>query len=263
MKKFRTLRADEIDCRVATVTEKGVTLLLYKDARCDMNILDEAVGPENWQRHHSRDNANCTVAIWDDSKNQWIEKEDTGTESNTEKEKGLASDSFKRACFNWGIGRELYTAPFIWIPSGKCKIEKAEGSGRARFTCRDRFSVSQIGYDAENNINALVIKCKNKVVFTMGQLEPDENAEVSEAQGPILVETAHINTLYLELSRTGVGLKGILKNYGLNNIHEMNIDQFRDAMDVLKGKPDKPIDPATIPLENGADGLPWNNPERQ
>ena len=75
--------------------------------------------------------------------------------------------------------------------------------------------MSQIGYDAENNINALVIKCKNKVVFTMGQLEPDENAEVSEAQGTILVETAHINTLYLELSRTGVGLKGILKNYGL------------------------------------------------
>ena len=67
----------------------------------------------------------------------------------------------------------------------------------------------------------------------------------------------------LELSRTGVGLKGILKNYGLNNIHEMNIDQFRDAMDVLKGKQDKPIDPATIPPENGADGLPWNNPERQ
>ena len=90
----------------------------------------------------------------------------------------------------------------------------------------------------------------------MGQLEPDENAEVSEAQGTILVETAHINTLYLELSRTGVGLKGILKNYGLNNIHEMNIDQFRDAMDVLKGKQDKPIDPATIPPENGADGLP-------
>lgn len=67
-----------------------------------MNILDEEVGQENWQRSHSRDNANCTVSIWDDSKKQWISKEDTGTESNTEKEKGLASDSFKRACFNWG-----------------------------------------------------------------------------------------------------------------------------------------------------------------
>lgn len=90
MKKFRLLRADEIDCRVAMVKNSGLSLLLYKDARCDMNILDEEVGQENWQRSHSRDNANCTVSIWDDSKKQWISKEDTGTESNTEKEKGLA-----------------------------------------------------------------------------------------------------------------------------------------------------------------------------
>lgn len=89
MKKFRLLRADEIDCRVAMVKNSGLSLLLYKDARCDMNILDEEVGQENWQRSHSRDNANCTVSIWDDSKKQWISKEDTGTESNTEKEKGL------------------------------------------------------------------------------------------------------------------------------------------------------------------------------
>ena len=112
---FRTLRASEIDCRISTASQKGVSLLLYKDARVDQNILDETVGPMNWQRSHSRDNANCTVSLWDEEKQQWIAKEDTGTESNTEKEKGLASDSFKRACFNWGIGRELYTAPFIWI----------------------------------------------------------------------------------------------------------------------------------------------------
>ena len=94
--KFRTLKESEIDVRVATVTEKGVSLLLYKDARCDMNILDEAVGPMNWQRSHTRDNANCIVSIWDEDKKQWISKEDTGTESFTEKEKGQASDSFKR-----------------------------------------------------------------------------------------------------------------------------------------------------------------------
>lgn len=111
--KFRCLKADEIDCRIATVRANGITLLLYKDARVDQNILDETVGPMNWQRRHCRENANCIVSIWDDDKRQWIEKEDTGTESYTEKEKGLASDSFKRACFNWGIGRELYTAPFI------------------------------------------------------------------------------------------------------------------------------------------------------
>lgn len=101
--KFRQLRADEIDCRVAQIKQNGLTLLLYKDARCDMNILDETVGPMNWQRKHGRENANCIVSIYDSEKEMWVEKEDTGTESNTEAEKGLASDSFKRSCFNWGM----------------------------------------------------------------------------------------------------------------------------------------------------------------
>ena len=126
---FRPLRADEIDCRVGSMGKDGCSLLLYKDARCDQILLDEAVGPMGWQRHHSRDNANCTVSIYDTDFKQWVEKEDTGTESNTEKEKGLASDSFKRACFNWGIGRELYTAPFIWIPADRYKT-KQTASGK-------------------------------------------------------------------------------------------------------------------------------------
>lgn len=109
-KMFRLLRADEIDVRISTVSQYGVSLLLYKDARCDQNILDETVGCMNWQRHHSRENANCIVSIWDSDKGIWVEKEDTGTESYTEREKGLASDSFKRACFNWGI---LANAPTI------------------------------------------------------------------------------------------------------------------------------------------------------
>lgn len=100
---FRLLREDEIDVRVAQIKKTGATFLLYKDARCDMNILDEDVGQFNWKRQHTRDNANCIVSIWDDTKKEWISKEDTGTESFTEKEKGLASDSFKRACFNWGM----------------------------------------------------------------------------------------------------------------------------------------------------------------
>lgn len=91
--EFRLLRADEIDARVSQVTAKSVMLLLYKDARADMNILDETVGPLGWKREHTRDNANCILSIWDDDKEQWVSKEDTGTESNTEAEKGLASDS--------------------------------------------------------------------------------------------------------------------------------------------------------------------------
>ena len=139
--KFRDLKSDEIDCRIAQITEKGLSLLLYKDARVDQDILDETVGPMNWQRKHTRDNANCIVEIWDTEKQQWVAKEDTGTESFTEKEKGLASDSFKRACFNWGIGRELYTAPFIWIPADKCNIEKNQ---QGKLNCKDKFTVNAI-----------------------------------------------------------------------------------------------------------------------
>lgn len=97
--EFRDLKSDEIDVRVATINQNGVSLLLYKNARVDMQILDETVGAYNWQRKHTRDNANCIISIWDESKKQWIEKEDTGTESYNEKEKGLASDSFKRSRF--------------------------------------------------------------------------------------------------------------------------------------------------------------------
>ena len=159
---FRDLRADEIDCRIAMVKANGLSLLLYKDARCDMNILDETVGPYNWQRTHSRDNANCTVSLWDDEKKQWISKEDTGTESNTEAEKGLASDSFKRACFNWGIGRELYTAPFIWVDASLCNLDKGK--------CYDKFKVTGIKIEDKKIIYLQIINEKTgSVVFETGK----------------------------------------------------------------------------------------------
>jgi hypothetical protein len=151
---FRDLRADEIECRVAQANGNGVSLLLYKDARCDQNILDETVGEMNWMRSHTRDNANCIVSLWDEKKGQWISKEDTGTESNTEKEKGLASDSFKRACFNWGIGRELYTAPFVWIDAKDCEALKQYGD---KWKCYDQFEVQKIVIE-KKKIVALAIR---------------------------------------------------------------------------------------------------------
>ena len=112
----KPLAVDQIEFRIQSITGRGkATILVYKDARADMQVLDNAVGPLNWKREHINNNKNCIVSIWCDDKKQWVSKEDTGTESNTEKEKGLASDSFKRACFNWGIGRELYGYPFIKI----------------------------------------------------------------------------------------------------------------------------------------------------
>lgn len=167
---FRPLKKSEIDVRVQSVTEKGLILLLYKDARCDMNILDETVGPMNWKRQHTRDNANCIVSLWDAEKEQWVSKEDTGTESNTEKEKGQASDSFKRACFNWGIGRELYTSPFIWVKAADCNMYSIKGNNNKDiWKCNDKFEVEKIAYDDNKNINGLAIKniTSKKRVFLM------------------------------------------------------------------------------------------------
>lgn len=154
MLKFRPLKETEIDVRIAQVKDKGVVLLLYKDARCDMNILDETVGCERWQRHHELINGNlfCNVGInfpSDQGYEHWVWKQDVGTESYTEKEKGQASDSFKRACFNWGIGRELYTAPFIWVDEDKCNISNKK--------CYDKFIVEKIVYDENKQITGLSI----------------------------------------------------------------------------------------------------------
>lgn len=162
MCKFRDLRADEIECRIQSVKvntnnpdRSGLILLLYKDARVDMNILDETVGASNWQREHyeCKGNLFCRVGIDvslfnEGTEERWVWKADCGTESNTEAQKGEASDSFKRACFNWGIGRELYTAPFTWIKAADCNIENGK--------CYDKFIVRKIIID-NKRITALAI----------------------------------------------------------------------------------------------------------
>lgn len=152
--KFRNLYAEEIDIRVgqAIKTDKfeGVTLLLYKNARVDMDLLDEVCKPLGWKREHTRDNANCIVSIWNEDTKEWVSKEDTGTESNTEAEKGKCSDSFKRACVNWGIGRSLYTSPKIMVA---CKLDnsgKKPASGIGWY-------VKDIDYNDKNVISRLVI----------------------------------------------------------------------------------------------------------
>lgn len=155
--EIRTLRADEIECRVQQIKTNGCALLLYKDARCDMRILDEVFGIDGWEREHQVVNGNlyCTVRVWSEKRNQWISKQDVGTESNTEKQKGEASDSFKRACFNIGIGRELYSAPFIWISLSKGEI--SEKNGRCSLDYKVKFEVKEIEYDEHREISKLII----------------------------------------------------------------------------------------------------------
>ena len=112
----KPLTVDQIEFRIQSINKAGnATILAYKDARCDMQRLDEVCTPLYWKREHSRDNRNCTISIYSQEIKEWVGKEDTGTESNAEAQKGLASDSFKRAGFNWGIGRELYDYPLIQI----------------------------------------------------------------------------------------------------------------------------------------------------
>ena len=157
MKDFNIplLTAEDIDCRVQSVSKAkngtvGAVLLLYKDARVDMRILDQVFGPGNWQRTHELINGNlfCTIEIWDDEKAAWVKKQDVGVESNTEKEKGQASDAFKRAGFNVGIGRELYSAPFTYVElnDGEWKVEKVQGRDVYRTYPNVKFSVTKIGF---------------------------------------------------------------------------------------------------------------------
>lgn len=164
MVEFRNLTPEDIEVRIQSVKNNGLILLLYKNARVDMNILDETVCAENWQREHyeCKGNLFCRVGIntnYADTEKpeKWIFKSDCGTESNTEAQKGEASDSFKRACFNWGIGRELYTSPFLWVKAEDCKIEdKTDRQGKPVKVCNDKFKVTKIVIK-DKKITALAI----------------------------------------------------------------------------------------------------------
>lgn len=177
MKDIRKLKASEIDVRVGRVIKtqsfSGVTLLLYKNARVDMAILDELFTPFGWTRRHEVVNGNmyCTVSVYDKENGQWVSKQDCGTESNTEAEKGEASDSFKRACVNWGIGRELYTAPDILI---SCELDD-----KGKVKAGTSWTVGEIGYDENGDICRLTIvqhtrKKQDEVVFSFGVKGEDQ-----------------------------------------------------------------------------------------
>ena len=272
----RLLRADEIECRVSIINERGLALLLFKDARVDQKILDETFTPFGWRRTHQSIEGNlyCTVEVWDKEKSQWIAKQDVGTTSYSEKEKGQASDSFKRACFNWGIGRELYTAPFIWINAEAVKIQKKDN----KFVTSEKFSVEAISYNEQREIIELVIVngrgCK---VYEMRQsistgqqslsgqqnsMEQRSSAEQKNQSGqrsstkqkslagqqsqtgqkaPVRQEEKKGGitdmqraALQKELERTGVPIETVLARYKIQKIGEMTADIYLKALNSLK-----------------------------
>jgi hypothetical protein len=234
--KIRTLQPNEIDCRVGSVNATGFSILLYKDARVDMKILDEVYGSKNWQRTHEVINGNlfCNIEIWDDTKKCWVKKQDVGTESFTEKEKGEASDSFKRAGFNWGIGRELYTAPFIWITGYDNCIEKKAGTDKHTVKSSLKLHVTKIEYNEENEIIKLEIKDNyNKVAFSYGygKVQQVDNQNNDDEKLKLLVEFEKL------VNATDSDKEKIYSVYKVKNNTEMTIEQFKDAIKVLKQKP--------------------------
>lgn len=217
---IRLLKANEIECRIGTFKEgKGISLLLYKDARVDMRILDEVFGFDGWEREHQLIDGKlfCTVKVWSEKRNCWISKQDVGTESNTEKEKGQVSDSFKRACFNLGIGRELYTSPFIWIPAsmGYNKYEK--------------FEVKEIGYNDDREINMLVIvDSKGRECF---RLKPTKQQSKKEE----LINDEERKELFLIAKGLDTSIvKQILHSYGFENSNEITKKEFENICQTIE-----------------------------
>lgn len=182
-KAIPLLKPQDVDCRIQQITGNdqrgyGAILLLYKNARVDMKILDAVFGATNWQREHEMINGQlfCSVLIWDDDKKQWIKKQDVGTESQTEAEKGRASDSFKRACFNVGIGRELYNAPFIYIKLDAGEVRK---NSKGKPTTYTRFNVTEMEYSREKECFTKLVICdeKGRQRYSLGGSKAEKPAE--------------------------------------------------------------------------------------
>lgn len=221
MRSFRLLTADEIECRIARQTNAGVQLLLYKTARTDYAVLDESVGCANWQCDYKEVDGKVYCGIGIKMDNEWIWKWNCGSESNMEAEKGEASDALKRAGFAWGIGTELYSAPFIWLKPDKFT---ADEKGR----CTDRFKVVEIGYDDQQRINRLEIDNTTKHINAFsfgGQQKKDRTFDIK-----VIMELAKKKDMQNVFTAEGIVMKsGNVKPYS-----ELTDEEWARAKEQLK-----------------------------
>ena len=208
MQSFRPLRADEVECRIGTVSKqgKGLSLLLYKDARCDARILVETCGPENWQCefYECKGTLFCKVGIQIDRGGnlaEWVWKDDAGSPSDMEAKKGEASDAFKRACFKWGIGRELYTAPFIWVNASDCNLVDKNG----KWQSYDTFSVTRMEVDGGRIVALEVTNDKtDKVVFALARPAPKPTPEESRELATITEQVGDKRAVWQAFKANGI-----------------------------------------------------------
>lgn len=184
---MRLLKASEIEAKIKQVSEKGVVILLYKTARTDMDILDEEFGPMNWQSEYReiKENMYAGIGVKNTETGEWIWKWDCGIESRADgdgnEKKGEASDAFKRAGFKWGIGRELYTAPFIFIPADAVELKKTQKGGLA---CYEKFDVKSITYDEKTREikKVTITNSKGRVVWSNDHSAPADKPAPKPAE---------------------------------------------------------------------------------
>ncbi len=228
MIQFRDLKANEINVRIATVKPNGVSLLLYKDARCDANILDETVGSENWtdKFYECKGNLYCSLGVRNNTDKSFVFKDDCGAESYTEKEKGEASDAFKRAGFKWGIGRELYTAPFIWVKADDCNIKKDD---KGNIKCYDSFYVKHIKIEDKKIVQLVIFNEKTKKdCFTYGM--PKSSDE--KASGML---KADVEKLIKLAESKGVTADKLCKKYKVKSLMNLTPEQYDTCRNGLTG----------------------------
>lgn len=204
IKEMPLLKATDIEARVQQVLQGGSSalLLLYKSARTDMRILDEVYGALNWKRSHEciEGKMFCTISVWDSEKKEWVSKQDVGVPSNRDAQKGEASDSFKRAGFNWGIGRELYDAPTIFV-----NLYPDEVSG-GRLKPSVGFIVTEAEYDREtHSFKRLVITDrKGRVRWSLNKSEM--TVQTQKKEQPQAKNASLIATLDRLCNAKGIGV---------------------------------------------------------
>ena len=243
---MRTLKPDEIECRVNIINEKGLSLLLYKNARTDMNILDE-VYPDRWACEYREIKGNLFCGISVLINNEWVTRWDCGVESredgNGNEKKGEASDSFKRAGTKWGIGRELYTAPkLIWISASDYEGKEVKG----KLTTYDTFSVTEIGTENGTITSLKIINDKTKkIVYVLGSgIKPAPKPAVHPDQ----VEFENLQKALIDYLNDGdiqyfehpENVRAVIASRNLNGM--------RNALKVAKGVESK-INKQTAPAQ--------------
>ena len=214
------LQANVISCRIQQISEKGLSLLLYVTSRDGQKRLDEKYGPLGWQDKYEVIDGDlyCIISAWDEAKQMWVAKEDVGTASYTAKEKGRASDAFKRACVKHGIGRELYTAPYIWINAKDAGI-KTDNNGKT--TTKKKFSVNLITYTSDRKIDELEIVDQDmNIVF-----KQYASQKIDDIKYKVLVE---------KLNEAKVTMDEVVELFHVNTLQEMDINQWNRCMRKLE-----------------------------